>query len=768
VVDINRTKSLGRLRELVSADIKLKKNGKEWVGLCPFHADRKPSLTIFTGSDGHERYHCFSCQAHGDVLDYIMETRGVSLKEADLIIAGEDTSPSGGKQRQRKPIEPHDPYEDVTPVVPIPKGTVAIKIGEPLQVWNPKRERYTRYRPSATHLYRDADGAAMGYVLRQDMPDGRKITPMIMLCHREGKTEPEWSHYTFARPRQMYGLNRIAKKKQIVIVEGEKTADAGYELLGPTTAVVSWAGGALASRHTDWSLLEDRDVIIVPDADEAGREASTDVARLADAAGAKRIRVVDTSEMEAEKKGWDLADVEGWDRAQTLTWLSERATGWADGAPEEPEPAPPGEGALGTDVATAAPDLADTLIWNQDGTPKASSQHNYITYLLLHPDLANIFAFNEFSLEITLTRCPPWEKEKDFTPRSLNDEDVTFCQGALEHYGLSPRHDATRKAIIASASKRAFHPAREFFDELKSRWDGEKRLDNWLSYYLGVKPTDYSSLVGRKWLIAAVRRVYQPGCKFDSMLILEGPQNIGKSFALRALATFNGVSYFTDGVKNIQKKEAAMTMHGCLIVELAELDALNKAETTQIKSWITQQEDHYRPPYGATIRRAPRQCVLSGTVNPEGGYLKDSTGNRRFWPVWCSSVDIPAIEHDRDQLWAEAVLAHETGEPLYLRGDEIKTANAAQEDRYQDDVWAADIDGYVSGREATTIREILAEPLGIPAERRNQQQERRVIRHLTNRGWTRVKQLIPDPASLGDTKTEWVYVAPQNGSNADA
>jgi predicted P-loop ATPase/5S rRNA maturation endonuclease (ribonuclease M5) len=741
VVDVGRTKSLGRLQGLAGADTKLAKSGDRWVGLCPFHKEKTPSFGVFSGKDGHERYHCFGCGASGDVLDYVMETRRVDFATAASIISGDDGD-TGAKRKARAATPPHDPYKDVTPIIPIPKGTKKIKPGERIAVWNPKRERWTKYKPTAAHLYKVA-GKGFGYVLRMDMDDGRKITPQIMWCSRPGKAD-DWSHYTFPKPRPLYGVDLVKSRKQVVVVEGEKAADAGKALL--KMAVVTWVGGTGAVEHSDWSALAGKDIIIVPDADEPGRAAATEIAGIVSAAKAKKVRIVDTS---GQPKGWDLADIKDWTRDQTIGWLKERAQPW------EPPPPPPAK--VEGDSPEEYADWQEGVIYNADGGPKATSSHNYITFLMHHPDLAGIFVLNEFSLQITLTKCPKWDKPDTFKPRDIADDDITFCQAQLEHYGLSPKYDSTRKAIMAAASKRAIHPARTFFMELKDKWDGTKRLDQWLTYYLGVAPTKFSSIVGRKWLIAAVRRVFQPGCKFDTMLILEGPQNIGKSLALRELATFGGVSYFTDAIGDIQRKEAAMTMHGVLIVELAELDALSKAEITQIKSWVTRQEDQYRPPYGSTIRKAPRQCVLAGTVNPEGGYLKDSTGNRRFWPVWCTAVDLEALAHDREQLWAEAVVAHLAGEPLYLRDEEIKVANRAQEERYQEDIWADDLDEYISLKREVSVRIITRDVLQIPAERRSMLQERRIVRHLTNRGWKRVKRRL----GVASNKKTWVFISPE-------
>ncbi|KKM39529.1 hypothetical protein LCGC14_1564350, partial [marine sediment metagenome] len=226
MVDIGRTKSLGRLRDFVGVDTTLKQNGDRWVGLCPFHKERTPSFHVFIGDDECERYHCFGCSATGDVLDYVMETQGVDFKAAAEII----TADGGNTRPSRKPTKPHDPYEGITPISPVPDGVPAIKPNRRVKVWNPKRERYTNYTPHAVHPYKTAEGL-WGYVLRMEMDDGRKITPQIMWCRRKG-VDDEWSHYTFPKPRAPYGIERLKKQKQVVVVEGEKTADAARKLLG--------------------------------------------------------------------------------------------------------------------------------------------------------------------------------------------------------------------------------------------------------------------------------------------------------------------------------------------------------------------------------------------------------------------------------------------------------------------------------------------------------------------------------------------------------
>ena len=154
------------------------------------------------------------------------------------------------------------------------------------------------------------------------------------------------------------------------------------------------------------------------------------------------------------------------------------------------------------------------------------------------------------------------------------------------------------------AKEQSINPPREYLSRLT--WDGKPRLDTWLTYYLGAdeQPPEYLALVGSKWLIGAVSRVFEPGCKFDSVLILEGSQGLGKSMALRSLATFGGQDFFLDSVGDIRSKDTLMTMQGKLIVEIAELASFKKSINEEIKAFISQVHE-YRPPYGRTVLKRP-------------------------------------------------------------------------------------------------------------------------------------------------------------------
>ena len=225
------------------------------------------------------------------------------------------------------------------------------------------------------------------------------------------------------------------------------------------------------------------------------------------------------------------------------------------------------------------------------------------------------------------------------------------------------------------------------------RWDGMPRLDAWTMTHLGAEDTPLNRAFGSRWMISAVARIMRPGVKADHMLILEGPQGAKKSSALKVLA---GEEWFTDELAEIGCKDAAQQMRGIWIIEIAELDAISRAEVSRIKAFLTRTTDRYRPPYERYIVTVPRQCVFAGSVNPET-YLRDETGNRRFWPVRCGTIDLDALARDRDQLWAEAVKRYRDGAIWWLdEPDLIAGAKAEQDRRYQTDAWDARIDRWLT------------------------------------------------------------------------
>lgn len=271
--------------------VKLERDGEEWVACCPFHAEDTPSFTVFRGKDGVERMHCFGCGVKGDVLDFVQGIKGVDIKEAIRIL--------GGGKSDRPNVAPvkiaaRDIYADIEPGVP-PRE---IEPGKSVRLYNPKRAETDRewgsFVPSLIHAYRWEDGELFGYVLRHDLKDGDKETPMVMWVRLPNGDEC-WSRYPFPKPRPMYGLDCLGDARQVIVVEGEKCRDALVQATG--RVVVSWAGGTQGVKHTDWSPLAGRNVVIWPDADAPGISTANEIGGIAAALDCT-VRVLDVMGVE--------------------------------------------------------------------------------------------------------------------------------------------------------------------------------------------------------------------------------------------------------------------------------------------------------------------------------------------------------------------------------------------------------------------------------------------------------------------------------------
>lgn len=304
-------------------------------------------------------------------------------------------------------------------------------------------------------------------------------------------------------------------------------------------------------------------------------------------------------------------------------------------------------------------------------------------------EIKDCLIYNVFADDVFFVKCPPWEDPETFVPHPLREDEILNYRAWVDTRGLVVGKNDAGDVLVALARRNTVNPPKDYFETLK--WDGKSRLDTWLTYYLGAEDQNavYLKLVGSKWLIAAVKRVYEPGCKFDNVLILEGEQYIGKSTALERLATINGMRYFTDESIEFKNKDSLIKLQGKLIFEMAELASFRKAETDEIKGFVRRSVDEYRPPYGRKSQTRPRMFVIAGTVNPTAGYLTDPTGNTRYWPVKCGKgIDLAALSNDREQLWAEAVVRHKQGERIWLEGMEHQLACIEQDERMIEDIMA--------------------------------------------------------------------------------
>jgi putative DNA primase/helicase len=294
------------------------------------------------------------------------------------------------------------------------------------------------------------------------------------------------------------------------------------------------------------------------------------------------------------------------------------------------------------------------------------------------------------------------------------------------------------------AKRKSYHPVRDFLTA--TPWDGVDRLDNLLARYFGAEASPYASAIGRCTMVAAVARVMRPGCKVDTMLILEGEGGTFKSTALRVLA---GDDWFTDAEIDPTNKDAALAIRGRWIVEMGELHALRKSEANQLKAWVSRQTDRQRDPFARRMCDHPRQSVFIGTTNQDH-YLKDETGNRRYWPCRCGVVDVEALRADRAQLWAEALARFTAGEPWWLTADVEAEAVKQQAERFITDPWEERIAAWLdTGKdfegkpiEKTTAAEILTSAVGVDHARITPQDCNRVAAVMRRLLWPRMTVVI--------------------------
>lgn len=276
----------------------------------------------------------------------------------------------------------------------------------------------------------------------------------------------------------------------------------------------------------------------------------------------------------------------------------------------------------------------------------------------------------------------PWTQLKP----GWNESDLGAIQIYLERvYGLYTP-SKLKGILLAIAAERSYHPIRDYFDALPA-WDGVPRVETLFIDYLGSPDTVYICAIARKMMVAAVARIYEPGIKFDSVVVLNGPQGMGKSSFFAKL----GGKWFSDSltISDMKDKAAPEKLQGYWILELGELAGLKKMDVETVKAFITRQDDKFRHSYGYSVEDHPRQCIIVGSTNNGDVFLRDVTGNRRFWPVTCTtnSPHHPwEVERVVPQLWAEAYTLYRAGEKLFLSPEEEKQASMEQTAALESDV----------------------------------------------------------------------------------
>lgn len=409
----------------------------------------------------------------------------------------------------------------------------------------------------------------------------------------------------------------------------------------------------------------------------------------------------------------------------------------------------PGEGTGSALAPGGRDDWRDLLKW-VPGSKKSPAYvkkclENVLTTLLHCPGWQGVVRYNAFTGLIELAGALPTCDAHPVSPAPGPWKDeyalwvISWCNSVL---GFEPSYDHAERAISAIAKQNPFHPVRSYLEALK--WDGVLRLDGMLHQMFGAENTPVNCAIGSKWMISAVARVMRPGCQVDHMLVLEGPQGTRKSTALRVLV---GDDWFRNSPIDLRDKDSAMVLRGCWVYEFDELDSFRGRDATRVKSFITGRVDSYRPPYGRHPVDIPRECAFAGSTNEEQ-YLTDPTGNRRFWPVLCGAIDIPALAAARDQLWAEAFHRFTTGELWYVpEGDLAEQFRQLQGERQQTDPWVDELSKWLNGllvvrqQEGVTTMQAMESGLGLKSGSVGRTEETRVGHALRLCGWVRVRKL---------------------------
>lgn len=662
--------------------------------------------------------------------------------------------------------------------------------------------------------YRDSEGALLGYTCLFGTSSGGSTTLTRTWCEEVGGTKAEWRWAVFPAMRPLFGLDRLAEQPEmpVLVCFDELSATYASEMF-PAYVAVSWPGGIRKIGEVDWSPLRGRMVaiwadhgaqtfkvakgdpqegVVMPRARQPNWRAAQTIAGTLRAFNAAVWTVVCPREGETFPDGWNIARAvgDGWtaevldawyaghldnDRAHPLIkhFPAEPALGGATDVPESAgadDIAPAADHgtkhAKGASTATQAPPVDEELwkrtLLRKDGSgPLLPELANVRAILSHHPAWRDVIYLDEFAQRIMKRHPPPFEGGAG--GEWSDTDDLQSHEWLSVQAGILKLQTKTIASAVSTVAKLNGHnPVRTYLRGLQ--WDGTKRLDTWLRCYLGATPTafatvadierldDYLAVVGRKWMLGAVARAFVPGIKFDYVLIFEGQQGLGKSSAIAIL----GGDWAMDTPFSMSDKEGMENIRGKWIVELSELDAFNKAETTTAKSFFSRSTDRFRLPYGHRSADFKRSCVFAGTTN-EHEYFRDATGNRRYWPVVCrrQGFDRDALKRDRDQLFAEALAAFDAGEQIYPDlATELNIIRPEQDLRSVPDTWIGKIADWLANseyramnpHEKITVRMLLEQCIKIDAGRIDQHSHAiRVGRALNKLGYRKVEdKSLPD------------------------
>jgi len=587
-------------------------------------------------------------------------------------------------------------------------------------------------QPVATWPYRDSAGKPIFYVARYDTPTGKEFSPWAWSA-----SVGRWVQKGFPSPRPLYGLELLAERPDaaVLLVEGEKAADAARKIAGHVYVVVTWPNGAKAWDKADWAPLHGRKILIWPDADKPGLEAIKAIGRIL-SPHCPELKLIDTN---GQPEGWDAADAvaDGWTWPSFRDWAKPRASVFAQAtAVVERGGNTLAAAQANVHVTVNTGDDQDSspslyalydqlaLASNNNGTPYINVD-NAMRVIDRHQDLTGRIWYDVFHRKYFTTWGGPFREWGDKDSIALAE----FMQREIGLHKMSD--DIVYKAVILYGHRNSKNAPLDWMSTLT--WDGKERIEPFFIDCFGAEDTPYTRAVGRNFWISMVARIHEPGCKVDNMVVLEGAQGTFKSTALDII----GRSWYAEAHESVTNKDFFMVLHGKMIIEIAELDSFSRAEVTRIKQVITCRTDRYRAPYGRVAEDHPRMSIFVGTTN-ETNYLRDSTGGRRFWPIKCRDINKEMIRTDREQFFAEAVAKFKRGDTWYeMPKDETEKE---QKERRQADEWEGAIYDYLLGKGEVMVRDIATDCLHIDLGKLDVGVQRRIGAVLTTLGWKSSKE----------------------------
>lgn len=664
--------------------------------------------TLQKGGDLISLYGEIHGKAPGDAFRELAELHNYAISAS--------RDPANTTMPEPMPTSKPDPVELSAPgdttVMPI---FTHKSLGEPTNVWT----------------YRDRNGSVLFYIARYDTADGKKEFRPFSWAPKLNK----WVNKSWPDPRPLYGLEFLNVDKPVLIVEGEKSADAARLIVGDKYSVVSWPGGAQALNKTDWAPIYDkRGALLWPDADQPGLKAMQKLAGQLTFHLPEVKLLIDPAGNTGD--GWDAADAlaDGWDWERFKTWAKPIAQLIRPPLPPAKKPevversAPQVTVTVEQDMGKIPTNVNQLLrscgveLVGKDNHP-LNNESNMLRVLENFEPLRNLLWYDEFFDDF-------FTRSETGVERPWTDEDsarllISFQRG----YGfkkLTMRTVNTVVNVFGYQNRR--NKLKSWLNSLV--WDGTSRIESFLIDCFGAEDSPYTRTVARNFFIALAGRGLQPGLKFDNVLILEGKEDIGKTRACMALAG----EFFGKAASRPPEKDFLISLRGKLLIELGEMANFKGVDWDVVKDMLSSQFDHYRSPHATREKRHPRACVFIGTKNPDTNLMNlYAQGARRFWPVWCEKSDVERIERDRDQLFAEAVHRFKAGEKWY---DPPEGARIVRENMAEEHPWQSFIENALIGRsDRVRPEEIMVGTLQIDRSKLNDRDRRKVCEILRHLGW---------------------------------